>query len=149
MGAWFNNNKSKLEEISKDNEQAKAILYYLENKDEIIFQNKMNETYDYLQEYDNLPFLTNRQVKFSDGTLMVSWLSNNKLKLEEMTQNNEKARAIANELKRRKGLSFEEKLEEVYEYLQEYGELPIKENKQIKFSDGVLMGSWIMSRKKY
>ena len=148
MGAWFNNNKSKLEEISKDNEQAKAILYYLENKDEIIFQNKMNETYDYLQEYDNLPFLTNRQVKFSDGTLMVSWLSNNKLKLEEMTQNNEKARAIANELKRRKGLSFEEKLEEVYEYLQEYGELPIKENKQIKFSDGVLMGSWIMSKKE-
>ena len=79
---------------------------------------------------------------------MGNWLFDNKSKLEGMSQNNEKVRAIINELKRRKGLSFEEKLEETYEYLQKNNNLPNSRDKIIKFSDGSVMSIWINNNKQ-
>ena len=113
----------------------------------LTFEEKLEEAYKYLQDMGKLPPLDNKQVQFSDNVLIGSWLWKNKNKLEELSQTNEQARVIINELNRRKGLSFEEKLEEVYKYLQDTGKLPPLDDKQVQFSDNVLMGIWLSKNK--
>ena len=147
MGSWLVDNRLKLEEMSQNNEQAQAIVDELKRRKGLSFEEKLLEAYKYLQENKCLPMKSNKTIKFSDGVLMGSWLNNNKLKLEEMSQNNEQAQAIVDELKRRKGLSFEEKLLEAYKYLQENKYLPNQIDKTIKFSDGSFMGLWLYVNK--
>ena len=147
MGSWLVDNRLKLEEMSQNNEQARAIVDELKRRKGLSFEEKLLEAYKYLQENKCLPMKSNKTIKFSDGVLMGSWLNNNKLKLEEMSQNNEQAQAIVDELKRRKGLSFEEKLLEAYKYLQENKYLPNQIDKTIKFSDGSFMGLWLYVNK--
>ena len=122
-------------------------LNYMSGINGLSFEEKLNEVYEYLQENKCLPMKKEKTIKFSDGVLMGSWLVDNRLKLEEMSQNNEKALAIVDELKRRKGLSFEEKLLEAYKYLQENKYLPNQIDKTIKFSDGSFMGLWLYVNK--
>ena len=147
MGLWLYVNKVKLEEMSQNDEQVRVIINELNSQKGLSFEKKLEEVYDYLLEYGELPNLGDKQIKFNDGVLISSWLSNNKLKLEEMSQNDEQARAIINELKRRRGLSFEEKLLEAYKYLQENKCLPNINDKTIKFSDGPFMGVWLYVNK--
>ena len=143
IGSWISTNKSKLEEMSKDNEKVKALVNELNRRKGLSFEERLEETYEYLQKHESLPSFGDNKIKFSDETIMWHWLNNQKNEIEEMGQNNEKARVIINELNSRKGLSFEGKLEEAYNYLQKNGSLPSQDYKTIKFSDGVLMGSWV------
>ena len=148
MGSWLNSNKLKLEEMSQKDEQVQVIINELKNLNGLSFEEKLDEVYGYLQENKCLPSQKDKTIKFSDGKFMGNWLFDNKSKLEGMSQNNEKVRAIINELKRRKGLSFEEKLEETYEYLQKNNNLPNSRDKIIKFSDGSVMSIWINNNKQ-
>ena len=147
MGNWLGLNQSKLKKKSEYNEKALAILNELNNRKGLSFDDKLDETYGYLQKYSVLPMSKNQMIKFSDGVIMSNWLSLNKSKLKKKSEYNEKALAIINELNARKGLSFDRKLEKVYEYLQKHNALPVSRNKTIKFSDGVIMSNWLNSNK--
>ena len=112
------------------------------------FEEKLEEAYKYLQETGKLPLLKDSTIKFSDGVLIGGWLFDNKNKIEELSQTNEQAKAIINELNKRKGLSFEEKLEETYKYLQDMGKIPVWGDKQVQFRDNTLMGNWLNNNKQ-
>ena len=148
MGSWLDRNKEKLEELSQTNDIAKAIINELNRRQRLGFEEKIEKAYKYLQETGKLPFLTDSTIKFSDGVLIGGWLFDNKNKIEELSQTNEQAKAIINELNKRKGLSFEEKLEETYKYLQDMGKIPVWGDKQVQFRDNTLMGNWLNNNKQ-
>ncbi len=148
IGGWLFDNKNKIEELSQTNEQARAIINELNMRQGLSFEEKLEEVYKYLQDTGNLPVQRDKQVQFSDNVLMGKWLARNKDKLEELSQTNEQARVIINEINKRKGLSFEEKLEETYKYLQDMGKIPVWGDKQVQFRDNTLMGNWFNNNKQ-
>ena len=148
MGSWLSTNKSKLQELEEINEYAKAIIQELKGRKGLSFDDKLIETYNYLQNNGYLPNSKNKEIKFSDGSQISSWLFTNKSRLQELEETNEYAKAIIQELEKRRGLNFEENVKEAYDYLQAEGHLPSFEDAKIKFSDGVILGDWIGRNRK-
>lgn len=159
MGKWILANKQKLLEL--DDDYAGEIARYLgvrrikkddRSKDNSSFDKKKQAIYDYLMENGVLPKATDKTLKFDDGTLMCFWVFNHRGQLYELKDSDSKARAIVNYLetreskgrgRRKNGLTFDERVKEVYEYLEEYGNLPRYSDDTVRFSDQVLMGRWI------
>ena len=147
IGLWLITNKKKLEEMQEYDERARKIIEELNNRKGLNFEEKLEQVYNYLLKRNELPAMTNRIIKFNDGVQMGQWLNSNKKKLEEMQEYNEHAKKIVEELSKRKGLNFEEKLDEAYKYLQEHDKLPSEKDYKIKFSDGTSLGSWLNRNK--
>ena len=147
IGQWLLRNKKKLEEMQEYDERARKIIEELNNRKGLNFEEKLEQVYNYLLKRNELPAMTNRIIKFNDGVQMGQWLNSNKKKLEEMQEYNEHAKKIVEELSKRKGLNFEEKLDEAYKYLQEHDKLPSEKDYKIKFSDGTSLGSWLNRNK--
>ena len=143
IGPWLGRYKNKLIEIQETDERARAIIKQLNEQNGLSFEEKLEEAYTYLLEHGDLPKRKDKKTKFSDGVVIGPWLSRYKNKLIEMQDTDEWARAIIQELIRRKRLSFEERLKEVYTYLLEHGDLPKLNEKTAKFSDDILIISWL------
>ena len=128
-------------------ERARKIIEELNKRKGLSFEEKLEEVYTYLLKHNELPAKSSKKIKFSDNTIIGSWLIKNRKQLEEMQEYDGRARAIIEELNKRKNLSFEEKLEEVYNYLLKHKELPSTKDTTIKFSDGAKMGVWLIKNK--
>lgn len=164
MGRWLICNKEKLQFLNND--YAKEIVNYLEehkkrvlcpfNK-EIVFDEKKQIVYDFLVRNGKLPIATNKVVRFDDGTLMGSWITDHYNDLCALTDSDSQALAIINYLKSHKkykpgrkknALSFDEKITEAYKYLMENGSLPRYDDRTVMFSDTVFMGRWLRNNKR-
>ena len=148
MGNWLSKNYTRLKK-NNDNEQIKIIVEEIEKNKRLSFNEKLEEIYNYLQIYNELPKKSNTNIKFSDGHQMGIWLSSNKKKIIEQQENNELARIILEEIKKKSNLSNEEKIEEIHDYLINHHKLPSKKDKLVKFSDGTDMYKWLSRSKKY
>lgn len=146
---WIKSKKGKIKEYAtKGDIQAVEIIDYIESQKGLSFEEKLQETYEYLKINGTLPKASS-EVKFTDDTLMGSWLfdQKNKLKREQLCkEGNKDAIAITNYIEGHKTLSIEEKLKALYEYLQMNGVLPTASSKD-RFIDGSLMGQWFFSSK--
>lgn len=207
MGSFLSHNKKRIYMLKEANEHAYSITKYYEML-YLNFNDKLNEVYEYLLQNGDLPYIDDKQVKFSNGEVMSYFISHNRRKLEMMNDN--RAKIIIYYLNKRKGLSFDEKILEVYnmlldedfvlsknstfsdgvnikkwfrdnkrkliklkdddrisfilkkcfklsfeekvleahEYLDLYHKIPSKDDKDIIFSDGVLMGMWFSNNKR-
>lgn len=207
MGSFLSHNKKRIYMLKEANEHAYSITKYYEML-YLNFNDKLNEVYKYLLQNGDLPYIDDKQVKFSNGEVMSYFISHNRRKLEMMNDN--RAKIIIYYLNKRKGLSFDEKILEVYnmlldedfvlsknstfsdgvnikkwfrdnkrkliklkdddrisfilkkcfklsfeekvleahEYLDLYHKIPSKDDKDIIFSDGVLMGMWFSNNKR-
>lgn len=70
---WFSDNKGKLEKLKDD----ESISYIWSKCFKRTFEEKVLEVYNYICEYECVP-LQSDEVRFTDGTLIGMWLSNNK-----------------------------------------------------------------------
>lgn len=207
MGSFLSHNKKRIYMLKEANEHAYSITKYYEML-YLNFNDKLNEVYEYLLQNGDLPYIDDKQVKFSNGEVMSYFISHNRRNLEMMNDN--RAKIIIYYLNKRKGLSFDEKILEVYnmlldedfvlsknstfsdgvnikkwfrdnkrkliklkdddrisfilkkcfklsfeekvleahEYLDLYHKIPSKDDKDIIFSDGVLMGMWFSNNKR-
>lgn len=143
MKKWINNNKKKLNE--SDDFRAKEIIKYLSESENLSFDEKVSEAYNYLECYGKLPLKFSERIKFSDGGLIAPWFYRYRVKL--MKTDDFKARAIVLFLKNRKSLTFDEKLKELCKYLKDFCQIPINVEEEILFSDGINMASWAYQNK--
>ena len=143
IDSWVLYHKKRIQELQEVDEKARAITKEFDRKKGLSLEEKIEEAFTYLQTCEELPTNYNKTVKFSDGTFIGRWIYNNKKRIQELQEVDEKARAIIEELDKRKGLTFEERIEEIYNYLLKHNELPSVNSKMVKFSDGLFMGGWI------
>ena len=113
----------------------------------------MLEVYNYLKENTELPEFDNTIVRLKDGTFMGEWILCNREKLQHL--DDMYALAIVTylekcgiELQKKRLLTVDERITEVYKYLLENGCLPKYNDEIVKFSDSVIMGRWLSHNKK-
>ena len=142
--------------FQKDDVRAYDIISSLlkfRNKDFLVFNidenyiDRLRQVACYLDMYGDLPVQTDRTVKLDDGTYMGSFLAHNKKRIYMLKEGNEYAYSISNYYER-KYLTFENKLNEVYDYLLEKGYLPYIDDVIIKFSNGEIMSYFISHNRK-
>ena len=121
--------------------RAKIIIYYLNKRKGLSFDEKILEVYNMLLDED---FVLSKNSTFSDGVNIKKWFRDNKRKLIKLKDDDR----ISFILKKCFKLSFEEKVLEAHEYLDLYHKIPSKDDKDIIFSDGVLMGMWFSNNKR-
>ena len=102
------------------------------------FDDKINEIYEYVVEYKCLP---DKSVRFSNDEIMIYFISHNIKKFYLM--DDERIQFILEYIKARKGLSFEEKILELYDICLNDDLTNIS-----KFSDGVNIKSWLSDNKQ-
>lgn len=143
MGSFLAHNKPKIYMLKSFLEEALLISNYYEKR-YLNFDDKLNEVYDYLINEGYLPYIGDDSVRFSNGEIMSLWFSHNRKKLFMM--NDERAIYISRYLDGRK-LSFERKVDELYDYYLRYGFIPLGKSLE-RFSDGTLMGKFIYENKE-
>ena len=154
MRFWLDSNKPKIIEISNENEDA---LYIVNRFSWIfLFDQHLKEVTDYLKskEGQNITGYSKIKKKFSSGSDMANWISLNKPKIIEVSNENEDALYIAKRFE-----WFEEKLDwgGMYELAKAYSE---SHNGSLKISqnfktvngyeydeDGIALGSWISTQR--
>ena len=159
MAYWINDNKSKIIEVSNENEDALYITQrfkWLEEKVVLSFDQRLKEVADYLksEEGQNITEYSTINKKFSSGTDMARWITVNEPKIIEVSNENEDALYIAQRFE-----WFEEKLDwnGMYELAKAYSE---SHNGSLKISqnfktvngyeydeDGIALGSWIATQR--
>ena len=152
MRFWLDSNKPKIIEISNENEDA---LYIVNRFSWIfLFDQHLKEVTDYLKskEGQNITGYSKIKKKFSSGSDMANWISLNKPKIIEVSNENEDALYIAKRfewLKEKVVLSFEQRLKEVADYLksEEGQNIIFYNNINKKFSSGTDMANWIYGNK--
>ena len=152
MRFWLDSNKPKIIEISNENEDA---LYIVNRFSWIfLFDQHLKEVTDYLKskEGQNITGYSKIKKKFSSGSDMANWISLNKPKIIEVSNENEDALYIAKRfewLKEKVVLSFEQRLKEVADYLksEEGQNIIFYNNINKKFSSGTDMAYWIYGNK--
>lgn len=138
MSTWFSHNRKKISLMN--NYMAKEITKHLNGR-KLKFTDKLDELYNYYILNDFIPSVASREV-FSDGSLMGGFVKENKDNLIKVSEVDSRAKEILVFLSSKK-LNDEEKIKEVYLYLESNGELPAKSNKKVCFSDGSYMGYWL------
>lgn len=131
--------------LKEGNEYAYAIARYYEKR-YLSFSDKLNEVYEYFLREGILPYIDDTVVRFSNGEVMSYFISHNRKKLSLMEDR--KAKIIIDYLDERKGVSFEKKVLEAYVYLSENKVIPPRDDKDICFSDGIPIGSWLVYNKR-
>lgn len=74
---WLSDNKNKLKKL-KDNEN---VLFIWKKCYKLTYEEKLLEAYEYISLNGYIPFQSDRDATFSDGTFIGMWLSNNKRKI--------------------------------------------------------------------
>ena len=136
--SFIRENKKRLSQISND--KAFQIIKALNG---LSFEEKVKETYDYLIKNNSLPFKDSR-VFFSDGTLMGVFLYDYFDKFSSDDIYTKSIVCYLNKRRKRK-LSFEEKIDEVYDYLIKNKCLPT--NNKALFTNGEVI-YYFISRNK-
>lgn len=137
--------KEKIEYIiSRISNETSTKIHWQENK----FNKKIDELYEYIKKYDNVPTRRSRET-FSDGVIIGIWINTNYNRLKKLSLNgNEKAQEIFKQIKKRgirDKITIEERLKEIRVIIENGEDLPsIKNNK--KFSNGVIIYSWYASK---
>ena len=154
---WINNNKPKIIEVSNENEDALYIAQrfeWFEEKVVLSFEQRLKEVADYLksEEGQNIIYAKKINKKFSSGTGMANWITDNKPKIIEVSNENEDALYITQRFKwleEKVVLSFDQRLKEVADYLKSEEGQNIIYAKKInkKFSSGTDMANWINDNK--
>ena len=72
---WLRDNKKRLELLK---EESVAVLLIWKKCFKPSFEEKVMEAYEYLCLYNKIPFQSDREALFSDGTFIGMWISNNK-----------------------------------------------------------------------
>lgn len=142
MGRFIAHNKRKIMALKEGNEYAFELARYFEKKN-LSFEDKLKEVYEYLVNYGKLPFISNNEVKFSNGEVMSTWFSHNRKKISLM--DNYMAKEITKHLNGRR-LKFIDKLDELYNYYVLNGFIPNSSSREA-FSDGSLMGCFVQENK--
>ena len=124
-------NKKRLEQ--ENNDKVKFILNYW-NQRNLSNEDKVKEAYLFLQVNGFLPSKSNRKFSFSDGSYLGYWIYAHYDVIKQM--DDEYSKVIINYICKNK-LTFEDKLDEIYNYLLNYNELP--SDKNVKFSNGQIM----------
>ena len=145
MGSFLSHNKRRIYMLKEGNEYAYAIARYYEKR-YLSFSDKLNEVYEYFLREGILPYIDDTVVRFSNGEVMSYFISHNRKKLSLMEDR--KAKIIIDYLDERKGVSFEKKVLEAYVYLSENKVIPPRDDKDICFSDGIPIGSWLVYNKR-
>lgn len=142
MGYWLREHYNDL--VNNDDKYSKRIITYfksLESKS-LTGDDKLNEVYNYLLEHNHLP--SRRElVYFSNGEVMTYWLGHNLDRLR--LSGDDKAKTIINYLDSQKGISFEEKVAELYTKILDK---EFKVTSESVFSDGVNIKGWLRDNKK-
>ena len=140
----------------QDDVRAYSIINYLlkvKNKNFPVFNindkyvDRLRQIVSHLNKYGDLPVQTDRVFKLDGGTYMGSFLAHNKRRIYMLKEGNEYAYHIARYYEK-KYLTFEDKLNEVYDYLYEKGYLPYIDDTKIKFSNGEIMSYFISHNRK-
>ena len=138
ISSWLNKKeiKEKILELSKTNETAAWIVK--EKRWLTSFEGKLEE----IKELGYVPN-TNREIRFKNGNSHIGhWLTDNKMKIIELSKTNEIAKWIVKEKKW--SITLEERLEEI----KELGYVPFDTDK-IKFKDdSCRIGIWIGKNKE-
>ena len=142
MGSFIAHNKRKIMVLKEGDEYAFELARYFEKKN-LSFEDKLKEVYEYLVNYGKLPFISDNEVKFSNGEVMSTWFSHNRKKLSLM--DNYMAKEITRHLNGRR-LKFIDKLDELYNYYVSNGFIPNSYSRDV-FSDGSLMGGFVKENK--
>lgn len=148
---WFKQNNCDLRKST--DYRAKVILSYYDYYIDQDFQNKLDEAYGYLSQNGELPRISDRKIKFSDGTLMGSWVYHNIEKIKQLKNFVRKAKTMSEYLSfvKDKGIYniiFYSQMLEVFNYLKENKKLPAYDDTTIKLKNGTLMGKWIIHNRK-
>ena len=142
MGYWIREHYNDL--VNNNDEYSKKLIKYFEflESKALTRDDKLNEVYNYLLEHNHLPSRRGL-VYFSNGEVMNYWLGHNldRLRLSD----DDRAKTIINYLGSQKGISFEEKVAELYTKILDE-EFRIT-NESI-FSDGVNIKGWLRDNKK-
>ena len=158
VGSWVHYHIEKIRKLKDFVKSAKTISDYLDfvmSKGiyNIRFYSQMLEVYNYLKENTELPEFDNTIVRLKDGTFMGEWILCNREKLQHL--DDIYALAIVTylekcgiELQKKRLLTVDERITEVYKYLLENGCLPKYNDEIVKFSDSVIMGRWLSHNKK-
>ena len=146
IGTWLTNknNQEKIIELAQQgNEKAKVIVDELKlDQEKIVLtaEQAVEEIYEIYLKTGKMPN-TKCQERFSNGTLIGSWISDNKDKIKELAhQGNEKARVIVEKLSW--NFTIEQVVEEIYEIYLKTGKMP-NTKCQERFSNGTLIGIWL------
>ena len=173
MGQWFQYIKSKLtkesdiyKKLSEDDTIKNEMNRFLDEKekkdDSIIILTKDEKISEFMihAKENGIPSCKNKEIKFSDGTYMGSWFNDIKKKLtkesdiykklsEDKTIKNTMDRYLDEKEKKDDSiiiLTKDEKISEFIIHVKENG-IPSSGNNDIKFSDGIFMGSWFKNIK--
>lgn len=142
MGYWLREHYNDL--VNNNDEYSKKLIKYFEflESKALTRDDKLNEVYNYLLKYNHLPS-RRALVYFSNGEVMNYWFGHNLDRLRLSDDN--RAQTIINYLGSQKGISFEEKVAELYTKILDE-EFRIT-NESI-FSDGVNIKGWLRDNKK-
>lgn len=108
---------------------------------------RLKQIAEHLNNYGSLPVQTDREFVLKGGTYMGSFLAHNKRKIFILREFNEDAYMIADYYEK-KYLTFEDKLNEVYDFLIKKNYLPYIDDDSIKFSNGEIMSLWFSHNRK-
>lgn len=134
IGYWVYKHLDEI--LSFNNIYSKAIIIYLESK-KFTFDDKLSEIYDYLVLNGEIP----NNCKFSNGEDMWNFLNHNVIKIKAM--DDKRSLLITSYLDERKGLSFSDKIKELY--IMCLNDVIL--NKNSSFSDGVNIKGWLSDNK--
>ena len=147
MTNWLYKNKQKIIEVSNENEDAKYIVSRFNWI--FLFDQHLKEVTDYLKskEGQNITGYSKIKKKFSSGSDMANWISLNKPKIIEVSNENEDAKYIVSRFNWI--FSFEQGIKEVVNYLKsEEGKNIMSVNAvNKKFSSGSDMSNWLIYNK--
>ena len=153
MPIWVHNYEKKIREMSDSgNAEAQLVEFYMKKRSRpsyLDIEVKIHEFCEFIKENKKFPSCNDL---FSNKTLMYNWYYANKEKLRKMaTDGNKEAKSIielASKYQKRKNtISFDEKINELYEYIKKNKKLPIYYEKHL-FSDGINMTYWLQSNNK-
>lgn len=105
------------------------------------FEIKMRFVFRYLSEYNCLPIEYDINFKFPDGESVLEWIIKNKQVLNDSSDY--RAKCILVYYDYYGNQVFQDKLDYVYDYLLEKGELPRTSDNKTRFSDGTLVSNWL------
>ena len=76
--SWLSDNKKRLEILK---EESDIVLLVWKKCFKLSFEEKVTEAYEYLDLYNKIPFQSDKEALFSDGTFIGMWISNNKRRI--------------------------------------------------------------------
>ena len=151
VSEWFIKNSSEL--YKSLDYRAKVILNYYDYYGDLDFQDKLNDAYSYLSKNGELPRVSDKKIKFSDGTLIGNWIYYNNKKMRQLRDFVQKAKTITDYLdfvmsKGIYNIKFYSQVLEVFNYLKDNKKLPSYDDVTIRLKNGTLMGEWLICNRK-